>query len=203
MAVVTCEPDEIDPLACPCGQNCDYNLDEDCCGSTRDCEHPVGAAPMRLVIVGVDPGVTTGLTRLTFTSGAKPEYRLAQTDPDTALELVGYWLDQAIDPDTRTMLAVEKFVVSGRSGRSGTAEAGAITRELIGRLTSLAVGAGVDMACRPAGAVKPWATDTRIAAAGITIPPKMRDAADAVRHSLFCARHDCGVPDPLSKKGKP
>lgn len=203
MTGIAVEPDEIDPLACPCGHNCDYNLDEDCCGSTCDCGHPAEAAPQpaRLVIVGVDPGGTTGLTRLSYNDG-RLRCRLAQTDPETAHELAGYWLRGANLPGTRTILTVEAFVVSGRSGRSGTASAGAAARDLIGKLVAVAAQTGADFVSRPAGIVKPWATDRRITAAGITIPPKMRDAADAVRHGLFAARHDGGQPDPLSRKGK-
>jgi hypothetical protein len=36
---------EIDPLACPCGHNCDYNTDENCCDGNCDCEHPSGPVP--------------------------------------------------------------------------------------------------------------------------------------------------------------
>jgi hypothetical protein len=51
--------------------------------------------------------------------------------------------------------------------------------------------------------VKPWATDERLAAAGLLDPTKgMRHARDAARHALFCAVRDFGLPDPLSAKAR-
>jgi hypothetical protein len=49
--------------------------------------------------------------------------------------------------------------------------------------------------------VKPWATDTRLAAAGLMEPTTgMRHARDAARHALFAAVKTYGLPDPLSAR---
>jgi hypothetical protein len=57
---------------------------------------------------------------------------------------------------------------------------------------------------RSAADVKPWATDTRLQAAGLLDLTKgMRHARDAARHALFCAVCDFGLTDPLSRKAGP
>ena len=56
---------------------------------------------------------------------------------------------------------------------------------------------------RPAATVKPWATDERLKKAGLlAVCHGMPHAADAMRHLLYRAVRDAGVPDPLSRRGK-
>ena len=93
------------------------------------------------------------------------------------------------------VVAVEQFVVGRGSMRAG--HDGAVTRDLIGALQQIAPLAYL----RTASEVKPWASDLRMAAAGLLEPTKqLRHARDAARHALFAAVADCGIPDPLSRR---
>ena len=80
--------------------------------------------------------------------------------------------------------------------------AGRVTRELIGVLADLAAGRPqVTVIRRPAGLVLPWATNHRLAAAGLMAPTVgMPHARDAARHALYAAVRDGGMPDPLSTR---
>lgn len=152
---------------------------------------------MNRIIIGVDPGPTTGIVALHLGPLAKgePAYspQIIQCDRRSVLSIVD-WLagSEAMDP---AVLAVEQFVVGPRSGRSAHAGAGRIARELLGELQAL----HVRMIARSAGAVKPWATDVRLRAVGLWTPVGVH-ARDAARHALFAAVHDFAAPDPLSRR---
>jgi hypothetical protein len=147
--------------------------------------------PLRTYIIGVDPGRTTGIAALSLFDGELTSHSLIQCSHDVPRWLVGHMFDAA-QPVDRLVLAVERFVVRARAGRSSDAAAGEITRDLIGATVYL----------RSASDVKPWATDKRLEAAGITAPPAMRHSLDGARHALFAAVHDCGLPDPLSTRSR-
>jgi hypothetical protein len=100
------------------------------------------------------------------------------------------------------VVAVERFVVRSRAGRSSDAQAGEVTRNLIGQLSIMQGLSSIEVFLRSASEVKPWATDKRLTAAGIEGLTAMRHAADAARHALFAAVKDCGVRDPLSAGGQ-
>lgn len=90
------------------------------------------------------------------------------------------------------LVAVEKFVVRGRA----TADQ-RLTADQVAQLE--VVLAGVRFVERPAAAVKPWATDERLARAGLLDACRgMRHARDAARHALFAAVRDLGASDPFS-----
>jgi hypothetical protein len=155
------------------------------------------------VVIGVDPGVTTGIVALhvgRVSAGEAPcSPSVVQCDHLTALTVI----DALAGVNTGTgagdpvVLAAESFVVSGRSARSTNSQAGRITQDLLAELKAWPVFTRVLV--RPAGAVKPWATDERLAAAGLLVPD-MRHARDAGRHALFAAVHDYAQPDPLSSR---
>lgn len=95
------------------------------------------------------------------------------------------------------LAGIEAFVARSKAVRlAGVriaamhAQQAEIRRELAGR--------GIYVAARPAGTVKPWATDKRLEAAGLLklagTSPHIRDAG---RHMLFGACQ-AGLPDPLS-----
>jgi hypothetical protein len=153
------------------------------------------------VIVGVDPGRTTGIVALHLgdLAAGEPPYspNVIQCDHRSALSVI----DMLTMPGTAGLvrvLAAEHFVVGGRSARS-TGAGGTITRELLGELKAMP---GWDrILVRPAGAVKPWATDERLAAAGLLeVAKEMRHAKDAARHALYTACCDYGQRDPLSRR---
>lgn len=148
----------------------------------------------RPVCIGIDPGPTTGIA--ICWAGIQPEWSLIQCTHDVVFEL----LDGLLNP---LVLAVETYVVGARSGKSSTPDAGRITRELVGNLTAWAVLNGLRGVQRPAALVKPWATDERLAAAGIVAAKSgMRHALDAARHGLYATKAELGMPDPLSRKAR-
>ncbi|PSK96683.1 hypothetical protein CLV30_12565 [Haloactinopolyspora alba] len=149
-------------------------------------------------IVGVDPGPVPGIVALLVDRTHITEVHVAQCSPVLALDVVKLLLDDG----PPALVAVEKFVVRQRAARSRRPDAGEVTRELIGAIADVVLGTDDRMVQRPAAAVKPWATDERLDAAGLLTTTKgMRHARDAARHALYAAVRDGGLPDPLSRKG--
>lgn len=147
-------------------------------------------------ILGIDPGPTPGLVRFTFDRFADGTMKLASYDVVQCSAGVLWSLLPAMAEDAHR-IAVERFVSRGRESaeqRETRAQAEAILQ-----LHPLAV-------ARSAGQVKPWATDVRLERLGgrhggvLKALAGMRHARDAARHALFCAVHDAGLPDPLSKE---
>ena len=154
-----------------------------------------------LRVVGVDPGPVPGVVMLT--RGAEPLHAsIFQCDPDSVL-----WLVQALlvshnaEPASRIVLAVERFIIGMRSARLSTPRAAAITRDMVGAVVELGRGLrDVTVVQRRAADVMPWASDRRLARAGLYDTTKaLPHARAAARHALFSAVRDCGLTDPISK----
>lgn len=155
-----------------------------------------------LLILGVDPGTTTGLVALGARDGRITDAQALQCSAGWARWLVRSMLDN--EPGARRVVAVERFVVGPRAARSSTPGAGALTRDLIGALLQTADQVGALFLTRPAADVKPWATDRRLDAAGLLAPcTGMGHARDAARMALYSAVRDCGLPDPLIRHHTP
>jgi len=157
-------------------------------------------------VIGVDPGPVPGIVLLRFGAGAFGVARVVQCDHLSAPIVFEALLNT--DPYAPTYVQIERFVVGRRAGRSAHASAGEVTRDLVGVLREVWEDhdatpkgrLGGHLWQRSAAAVKPWATDARLDAVGLLDATKgMRHAKDAARHALFCAVHDAGLPDPLSK----
>lgn len=149
-------------------------------------------------VIGGDPGATTGLARLDLDGFRDP--KLIQVT-DAALVLAA--LDDLLGaqaPD-EVLFAIEQFVVGRRAGRSSTPKAGRTTRDLIGAMQLWALERGIRVVLRSASEVKPWATDTRLRAAGLYVKGATH-ARDAGRHCLYAAVQDCRYPDPLSARAR-
>jgi hypothetical protein len=148
---------------------------------------------MSTLVIGVDPGPTTGILALQV--GKDPV--AGQGNPDGAEAIVDALLGTA-EAD-QVLLAVEQFVIGRGSMRAG--RYGQQTRDLIGVLQALARSrAKTSLVLRSAAQVKPWATNVRLQAAGLIRPTKgMTHARDAGRHALFAAVHTGLMPDPLSR----
>jgi hypothetical protein len=148
------------------------------------------------LVLGIDPGPTTGMVALLFTDrDAMADPMVLQCDHYSTLlfaRAIVVW-----NPEFTPLVAVEQFVVGPRSSRSGTALAGRTTRNLIGALSEEF---GDAVVLRPAGQVKPWATDRKLDAAGLLHPTAgMNHARDAARHALYAAVHSGIAHDPMSK----
>jgi hypothetical protein len=141
------------------------------------------------VIIGVDPGPTTGICMLPDTY--KPQ--LIQMN-HTYVMMTLHWLVERYDPD---YIAVEAWAPGKARGQNANT-----TRDLIQDTLNAWP---YLFRQRTASAVKGWATDKRLAAVSSEFARDatgMRHARDAGRHALFCAVHDAGMPDPLSRKAK-
>lgn len=154
-----------------------------------------------VLVVGVDPGQTSGIVAVDYDAGVAVRVTAVQAyGPGSVPTLVRALLRRA--DSSRVLVATEGFVVSGRAARSATAAAGAATRELIGQLRAVAGDtAAATFVSWPAGIVKTWATDRRLDAAGLTDPTRgMHHARDAARHAIYAAVHEHVTPDPLSAR---
>ena len=156
-------------------------------------------------VVGIDPGPIPGLVLLWPRAGHLERAEVLQCTHGLLPVLLEGVLGES---DGLVLVQTETFVVSRRSGRSSTAGAGAVTRDLVGQVQNVVeqasrttVGLDARFVQRPAARVKPWATDDRLERAGLFETCKgMRHARDAARHALYAAVHDGGLTDPISKE---
>jgi hypothetical protein len=106
--------------------------------------------------------------------------------------------------DDLTAAGIEMFVAS-RKGLKGTSPEQ--IRRQQHELEAILADCGIPCQARTASMVKNWATDERLARAGvldITNPAAMKHhARDGGRHMTFAATWDCGLPDPLSRRRLP
>lgn len=148
----------------------------------------------QLHVLGCDPGPVPGIVDLRIVDGRIVEASAIQCTHGIAETLIGALLEA---DDWPTVVAVERYVVSARSGRLSNARDSAITRDLVGAIRSR----WPFTVLRSAATVKPWATEERLAKARLLEPTKgMRHAKDAAKHALYAAVKDGGLPDPLSKR---
>ena len=163
-----------------------------------------------LSVIGVDPGPIPGVVLLELepmTDGLScwlRETYAFQCSANAAPDLVRSLLLES----NAALGEVETYAVGGKSGRLASARESALTRDMVGAIEQLVrdhhrgeiSGQTGSFVQRAAGQVKPWATDIRLAKAGLLEPTKgMRHARDAARHALYAAVHDGNLPDPLSK----
>jgi hypothetical protein len=147
-------------------------------------------------VLGVDPGGTTGVALVAFKRGRYHLYAhrgLVGTAAEVAADLQ--------DKGTELMMlgvpvAVERFVVSRRAGRSSSAAAGEKARHIIGALET----SGAHLHRATASEVKRWATDKRLAAAGLRPTQGLPHTRDACRHALYTLVKHYGCPDPLGRR---
>lgn len=163
------------------------------------------------IILAVDPGPIPGVVGLLIEEDIDgvnrvTDVQLAQVTPGliglTLGGIVMRWKGHPTVTDAReaaVLIAVERYVVSRRSGRSSSAAAGATTRDMVGVIERFGEELGAPVVQRPAVLVKGWATDERLARAGLETPSGMRHAKDAMRHALYAACHAEFLPDPMSR----
>lgn len=146
-------------------------------------------------VIGIDPGPVAGVVCLSLVglNGADA----AQVTEGGLLPLLHGWHAlRRIEA-----IAVERFVVSPRAGRSSTPAGGAAARAMVAQVCDWAAQHDLLVVLRSAADVKPWATDERLRAAGLyAMTEGMRHARDGARHALYEAVNSHGRPDPLSRK---
>jgi hypothetical protein len=156
--------------------------------------------------VGIDPGPHTGLYAAWWDPRLLPDGRQGWTlehciarecaAADTAAVLRGMLRGHEDGFPVRTA-GIEAFVARRKSVKLHGVRADHVVVQ-VSELTGVLAGYGIPVIARPAGMVKPWATDKRLEAAGLLeaagSSPHVRDAG---RHLLFSACQ-AGLPDPLS-----
>lgn len=154
------------------------------------------------LVIGIDPGGTTGLAAVEY-SFPEERYRLVAHlgVPFTAPEVVGHLATwqvtlPALAHTDVWWIAAERFVVSRRAGRSSSAAAGQRARDILGALEATFPRR---VRLRNAGAAKAWGTDERVRAAGLWPTQGRPHTTDAVRHALMFHVANLGNPDPLSQ----
>jgi hypothetical protein len=122
-----------------------------------------------------------------------------QCDAASAPALARWLVRENVEEGALAALAqVEEFRAGTGAGARGANAS--VTRMLVDKLTAVLDQGGVKYTVRPAATAKPWSTDKRLDRAGLLgVCHGMPHSQDAMRHLLFCAVHDGGVPDPLSK----
>ena len=149
-----------------------------------------------MYVIGIDPGPVVGIVRLSLNNQSHLTGVNALQVTPGVLELV---LEALAAP--WAVVAVERFVIGPRSARSAHSTEGETARNLVALVKDWADSLNYACHLRSAAEVKPWASDVRLAAAGLIAPTSgMRHARDAARHALFCAVRDCGLTDPLISK---
>lgn len=153
---------------------------------------------MIIVAIGMDPGPTPGLVRLTYSEQRLISVEVVQCTANVWARVLTSWLADQRRVPCETYFQGEKFVIGRSSYRSGSP--GAVTRDMVGESVQVCVGRAI-VTLRSASETKAWATDKRLDAAGITRHTKgMTHARDAARHALFTAVAEGNIPDPLSRK---
>jgi hypothetical protein len=157
--------------------------------------------------IGVDPGPATGMCCLDYNAGQLVGRTLLQCDAGSAAIVLQAMLHTYYSgkpyPMGRRVGSVEKFITGASAGSRG--KAADVTRQLVMELAEVLQLFGYHVNIRPAADVKPWASDKRLAAAGVVPSLKgmhgdMNHAYDGARHALY-GGHDAGVvTDPLRRK---
>jgi hypothetical protein len=157
--------------------------------------------------IGCDPGPTCGLA-VAYWDGTWQHPGAYQCDAASAAALLGWLVElnaehSIIGGGVPVRAQVEEFRPGTGAGSRGAAAK--VTRDLVEELKAVLVQANVPVHVRPAASAKPWSTDKRLERAGLlAVTAGMPNhSRDAMRHLLYCAVHDGGVPDPLSKRGRP
>ncbi len=151
--------------------------------------------------IGIDPGPVPGIVELRCDDRQLSDVIVVQCTANTVVPIFVALLEECSPNGWATQVQIEQFVVGRRASRSSTAAAGADTRQVIARLQAEMAHDLLSLHLKPAGAVKPWATDVRLERSGLDQATKgMRHARDAARHALYLAVHEHGLTDPLSKE---
>lgn len=161
-------------------------------------------------IIGVDPGGTTGVCCLDVRHNAVGEtYRIVHYDAvqcePKGMRAVVLEMLEAHPHASAIRLAVEAWVRGHRSIANAHRDVGDMVADAIADARNIQAEWARGrpwLSERPAGVVKPWATDKRLEACGLLARTRgMPHARDAARHALFSACRDVGLPDPLGRKG--
>jgi len=138
-----------------------------------------------MMILGIDPGGTTGLAMLDVRSPREWSIETREMPADEALDWLHWELLHSGDVD---LVAIERFFISARTARL-SAQHDAI--EIIGAVRMCCRATDTDMVRQsPADAKTVW-PDHRLQSAGITV--RGEHARDAARHAALASLRHCGI----------
>lgn len=162
-----------------------------------------------IIVLGIDPGGTAGF----LLGGWQPGVRKAafarafQCDGSSAALLLD-WIcgsEETLGGDGIAAAGMEAFIPRPAApGLRGTSPQA--IRAQIADMRAVLGEHGIPCVIRRAADVKPWAGSgdgERLKRAGLldlVSPSAMKHARSACEQCLYCAVHDCGMPDPLSRK---
>jgi hypothetical protein len=157
-----------------------------------------------MILVGIDPGVATGLAYIE-TRGDEEDlswdktFSYGLTVSVSGAVLVAEMLHREILKDLRegehAAVAIEAFITGRGAGSKG--KPADITRNLVNSMRE--VFAGLPVFTYRATDYKQWSSDKRLAKAGLLFEgdTSMRHCRDAARIALFAGVKHFGFPDPL------
>ena len=150
-------------------------------------------------ILGVDPGPSTGIAVLRLDARRPEDLADAfQCSIGAAPWLLARICEHMI-AGAPAAGQVEGFAPG--HGAGAVLRAGRVTRDQVQAMQETAARYGIPMCSRYKAAIKSWATDERLAAAGLLgLTAGGVHSRDAMRHALFCACHDHNYPDPLIRR---
>lgn len=146
---------------------------------------------MKIITIGIDPGLSCGLAILY-------DGRLLKVQQDTAsscMNILEEYLQQyAGRSDVNVEIGIERFTITPQTGRR-TQQTSAL--EITGMVDMLAERYGVEVVRQTISDVKKFASDPLLRKLGLWVKPSdvdasdADDAKDAVRHALyrFAMRH--------------
>ena len=154
--------------------------------------------PGSLASLGIDTGPHTGFFAAWWSKTTwELQYALAFECAAVMAPAMLRVLMEAVPSIPFRAAGIEAFVARGKSVKLAGVRAAAMHAEQH-ELLAVLNHCGVHCQARPAGMVKPWATDKRLEAAGLlTLAGSSPHIRDAGRHMLFSACQ-AGLPDPLS-----
>jgi hypothetical protein len=160
-------------------------------------------SPEDTIVIGIDPGPRPGIVGLRY-SPAKVRTAapiIIQCTLNIAIPLIRTIIPSDV---RRIILSFEPFVMGNRAGRVSSPAASSATARFCGGLQAMPHGdTRIIIRHHQASHVKPWGCEERLEKSGLLLLVKgMVHARDAAKQALYCATHDAGVPDPLSKRHK-
>jgi hypothetical protein len=149
-------------------------------------------------VIGVDPGVTTGISFLDYIDKRLAGTMQVQVDAKSATALLETLLLRFYNSKTivQRWAQIEPFKTGQSAGAKG--EPAEVTRQQAFILGETLQMYGYHTELRKKGDISTWGSNKRLEKAGIIRQlDGMRHANDASRHALYCAVHDAHMPDPL------
>jgi hypothetical protein len=151
-------------------------------------------------ILGVDPGLTTGLATIVVDRGGDWRYMRA-SGVQVEAGHTETRVRELLETHRYDMIATEWYQIGPRSGRTSGRRHQNRTVTLAQKVCDIARDLGVPWRTWRAIDVKPWATDGRLRAAGLWFRG-LPHARDGARMAMFAAVREFGVADPLSRRNR-